>query len=210
LSEGRTFRRAFFLSALLLAALCAGAWLERTVLLRAAADLWVVSDPITPADGIVVLGGGEDWRPFIAADLYKRGLAPKILVSRTKSRPAAQIGAIPGSIEINLAVLRKLGVPDDAVELFGEDNKSTLDEAIALKSWTRQHVVSKFIIPSEPFFGRRARWIFEKEFSGMSVQIAVQSFDPPGYTQAEWWKSNEGIFKFQNEILKYLFYRYKY
>ena len=101
-------------------------------------------------------------------------------------------------------------MPDDAVELFGEDNKSTRDEAIALKSWTQQHVVSKFIIPSEPFFGRRARWIFEKEFSGMSVQIAVQSFDPPGYTQAEWWKSNEGIFKFQNEILKYLFYRYKY
>lgn len=59
--------RACFVFALLL--FCAGAWIVRETLLRGAADLWVVSDQITPADAVVVLAGGEDLRPFVAADL---------------------------------------------------------------------------------------------------------------------------------------------
>ena len=35
--------------------------------LRKAADLWIVSDPITHADAIVVLGGDFQMRPWIAA-----------------------------------------------------------------------------------------------------------------------------------------------
>lgn len=36
-----------------------GAWLEREVLLRSAADLWIVSDQVTQGDAIVVLGRGS-------------------------------------------------------------------------------------------------------------------------------------------------------
>ena len=78
--------RQFFVFALILTALGSGAWLERNALLQGAADLWVVSDPITPADAVVVLGGGADVRPFIAADLYAKGLVQKILVSRVEDR----------------------------------------------------------------------------------------------------------------------------
>jgi uncharacterized SAM-binding protein YcdF (DUF218 family) len=202
--------RHFVSFTLIVAALCAWAWLEREALLRDAASLWVVSDQITHSDAIVVLGGREDWRPFIAADLYKKGVAPKILVSGTRIRAREEIGTSPTSTQPNLAILKKLGVPDDAVDLFGEDNKSTRDEAVALKRWAQQNAVFKFLIPSEPFFARRARWIFEHEFSGMPVQIAVPSFDPPEYTREEWWKSNGAMLAFQMEILKYLYYRYKY
>lgn len=69
---------------LTMAAVCAGAWIEREVLLRGAADLWIVSDPITSADAIVVLGGGIDMRPFVAADLYAKGLIKKVLLSKVK------------------------------------------------------------------------------------------------------------------------------
>jgi hypothetical protein len=63
------WRRCFAIG-LALASLCAAAWIEREALLRGAADLWIVSDPVTPADAVVVLGGGIDMRPFVAADLY--------------------------------------------------------------------------------------------------------------------------------------------
>ena len=52
---------------LLLVALVAGVWLERAPLLRGMADLWIVSDPSTPADVVAVLGGGLNERPFAAA-----------------------------------------------------------------------------------------------------------------------------------------------
>src|SRR5262249_30375442 len=46
-------------------------WLGRESLLQGAADLWIVSDPLTHADAIVVLGGNSQTRPLAAADLYR-------------------------------------------------------------------------------------------------------------------------------------------
>jgi hypothetical protein len=69
----------------------AGVWLEREALLRGLTDLWIVSDPVTRADAVAVLGGGREYRPFVAADLYKKGLASKVLVSRV---PEGHVGAL--------------------------------------------------------------------------------------------------------------------
>lgn len=203
--------RRYLVFTLLLTALGAGAWIERVALLRGAANLWIVSDPITPADAVVVLGGGEDMRPFVAADLYSKGLVRKILVSQVESGRSVKIGAVPSHTDTNVKVLRKLGVPDDAIELFGNGNKNTRDEAIALKSWTKRQATSVLVIPAELFFARRVRWIFQREFSGTTVHIEVPSFDPPsGYSRAEWWKTEAGVVTFQNEVLKYFYYRLKY
>jgi hypothetical protein len=56
-------------------------WFKREALPRYAAEQWVLSDDIHPADAVVVLGGGLDTRPFAAADDYRNGLAHKILIS---------------------------------------------------------------------------------------------------------------------------------
>ena len=57
----------------------AGAWLEREALFQRLTDLWIVSDPITRGDAVVVLGGGLEYRPFVAADLYKKVSSVKSL-----------------------------------------------------------------------------------------------------------------------------------
>ena len=150
-------------------------------------------------------------RPFVAADLYAKGLVHKILVSQVEDGRSAKIGAVPNHTELNLKVLRKLGVPDSAIELFGSGNQNTWDEAVALKAWTKQHTTSALIIPAEVFFARRARWVFQREFSGTGIRIEVPSFDPPnGYSRVKWWKTEGGPITFQNEVLKYLYYRLKY
>src|SRR5262245_10358217 len=76
-------RRCFYrgLAMVILAVAGLVGWLERESLLQEAADLWVVSDPLTHADAIVVLGGSFQTRPAAAADLYRRGVANKVLVS---------------------------------------------------------------------------------------------------------------------------------
>jgi uncharacterized SAM-binding protein YcdF (DUF218 family) len=204
-------RRRYLVFVLLLTALGTGAWLERAALLRGAADLWIVSDPVTPADAVVVLGGGANVRPFVAADLYAKGLVHKILLSQVKDEPSVSIGAIQSQTKLNLMVLQKLGVPDDAIELLGNGNKNTRDEAVALKDWAERHTASAFIVPAEVFFARRVRWIFQREFSGTTVRIEVPSFDPPsGYSRSDWWKTEEGVIVFQNEVLKYFYYRLRY
>src|SRR6476469_3034859 len=143
-----------FTIALLLAGVAAAAWLEREALLQGAADLWIISDPVTRGDAVVVLGGGLDLRPFAAADLYRKGLANKVLVSRVSDdAPTVRIGALLGHTELNRKVLLMLGVPDAAIEIFGTNNSNTLDEARALKTWAGQNAAAVLIVPTEIFSG---------------------------------------------------------
>jgi uncharacterized SAM-binding protein YcdF (DUF218 family) len=179
----------------MLANVAVGGWLARERVLVKAADLWIVSDSTTRADAIVVLGGGPETRPFVAAELWRRGLADKILVSQ-------------GSEDRNR--LLKLGVPADAIEKFGTAITSTRDEAIALREWAERNAASVFIIPSEIFSARRVRWIFRRQFSGTAVSIQVPSFEPPNYTRWNWWKTEKGLVAFRTEFLKYTYYRLRY
>jgi len=195
---------------LVLAGLGAGAWITREALLRGAADLWIVSDDVTQADAVAVLGGQIEVRPFAAANLYNRGLVKKVLVSNNGESPAAVIGAVYGHTEANRRVLLKLGVPENAIETFGRANKSTRDEAVELWRWVERHGARSVIIPSEVFSSRRVRWVFNREFAGPGIRIQVLSLEPPDYRRTEWWKTDVGLIAFQNEFIKYIYYRLHY
>jgi hypothetical protein len=217
LASPRTRRRAVWqrrawrliVATVIIAGLAGLAWLARAPLLQGMAELWIVSDPITPADAAVVLGGGIDVRPFAAAELYHRGLVKKVLVSQVGDGRAVAIGAQPGHTEANRQVLLKMEVPADAIETFGSTNKNTKEEAHALREWTQRHASQVVIIPVGMFEARRMHWIFHREFADQPVRIEVASMDPPQAT-ANWWADEPGIVLFQNEILKYIYYRLKY
>ena len=188
----------------------AGIWVARWPLLRGAADLWIVSDPVTHADVVVVLGGDLELRPFAAAELYRKGLVGKVLVSQVEERRSSKLLEMPGHSELNRRLLTKLGVPEGDIVMFGLANTSTQDEAVALGEWADRHGVSRILIPTDLFSARRVRWIFDREFAGSSVRVSVPSFEPPQYTRAQWWKSEWGMITFQNEVIKYIYYRFKY
>jgi hypothetical protein len=107
---------ATFAVLLLILALGALAWFHRDTLLRYAAEQWVVSDDIHPADAIVVLGGGVNTRPFTAAEDYLNGLAHRILVTDARRSRVETLDILPSHAEINRRVLIKLGVPETDVE----------------------------------------------------------------------------------------------
>ena len=193
---GRCFSRRLAMVILAVAGLVG--WLEREPLLQETADLWVVSDPLTHADAIVVLAGNSQTRPPAAAELYRRGLSNKVLVSHWSD------------YQSNHAALLKLGVPASAIEVFGKAATNTREEAVALRQWAERNAVSVLVIPTEPFFARRVQWIFRREFSGEPVAIEVQPFDSPDYSRERWWKREQGWIAFRDEILKYLYYRWKY
>ena len=182
----------------------------REPLLLGAANLWIVSDPVSHATAIVVLDGGLETRPFVAAELWRRGLADKILISQGPEERAASVGSIPAHNELNREILLKLGVPAGAIGTFEAVSKNTRGEAVALRKWAEQNGASAFIIPSEIFPARRVRWIFRREFSGTAVRIEVPSVESPDYTRWDWWKTEHGLVAFQNEVLKYIYYRLKY
>jgi uncharacterized SAM-binding protein YcdF (DUF218 family) len=188
----------------------AAVWLEHEPILQHLAAWWVVSDDLAPADAIVVLGGDLDVRPFAAAALYKRGLADKILVSNVQMTRAERLGLIPSHTQLNCDILLKLGVPDSAIVKFGDDNKSTYDEAVGVRRWAEAEHAKVVIVPTELFAARRTRWIFNRELTPIAVRVIVSAFPPAGYRLADWWRHRNGFVDFNNEVLKYLFYRTQY
>lgn len=191
------------------ALLAAATWVGRQALLREAAAVWIVSDVAAPADAAAVLGGGLEYRPFAAAEFYHRGLVPKILVSNTGASPAERIGVLHSHVRANMEVLEKLGVPGAAILPFGSDLKDTYEEAVALHDWAKRTGAHSILVPTDIFAARRLRWIMHRVFGDDAV-VLVPAIDPPDYTRNDWWKSESGIITFQNEVIKYVYYRVKY
>lgn len=194
----------------LLGVLLATAWIARAPLLRGAAGLWIVSDAVAPADAIAVLGGGLDVRPFAAAKYYHQRLAGRVLVASVRPGAAESIGVVAPHAELNRQVLLRLGVPADAVESFGSGLANTREEALALRAWAERARVRSLIVPTEVFSSRRVRWMLQHAFSGSGISVRVTAHDAPEYTRDDWWRHDLGLIAFQNEVLKYAYYRFKY
>ena len=158
----------------------------------------------------MVLGGEANVRPFAAAELYRQGYASKILVSNTKLNRAERLGVVPSDTQLNWNDLLKLGVPSSAIATFGDSLSSTYDEAEAVHAWALRSQAKRVIIPTDVFATRRTRWIFDRELSPIGVDVIVRAFSAPNYELAGWWRDRQGLVDFNNEVLKYLYYRAKY
>jgi uncharacterized SAM-binding protein YcdF (DUF218 family) len=193
-----------------LVVLTAISWLWRQPLLEKIAEFWTVSDPVDVADAIVILGGGVYDRSKITADLYRRGLAKRILISDVLDSSHAIVGGHYSDTKLSREILRRNGVPDEAVETFGNANQNTRDEAAALRDWSDRHSTKSFIIPTEFLFSRRVRWIFNHEFIGRNARISIFSFETAKYNHKDWWKTDEGKRAFKSELMKLIYYRIRY
>jgi uncharacterized SAM-binding protein YcdF (DUF218 family) len=188
----------------------AGAWTARASILRGLADWWVISDPLDRADAIVVLGGRSDVRPFAAADLYKRGFAPRILIANVMRDPLEAMQLWPGQTSLTRQLLLKLGVPAEAIVEFGDDVSSTYEEAREVLDWAKSSGAKSVIIPTDFFPTRRVHWTFQHEVAPAGIRITVYAIKPRGYGLDDWWRDERGLIDFQNEVIKYFYYRLNY
>jgi hypothetical protein len=175
-------------AALIVIAIGGAMWLARAPLLQGAASLWIVSDPLEPADVVAIFGGGLDVRPFAAAKYFHEGLVKKILISNVRPGPAERIGAVMSHVEVTRHVLLKLNVPEAAIDVFGVGNTNTRDEATSLA----------------------VRWIVRHAFAGTDTNVQIQALDSTDFNRRDWWGFEAGVVAFQNEVIKYIYYRIKY
>ena len=190
------------------------AFLFRAPILRTAASVWIIDTPPAPAAAIVVLGGGRDTRPFAAAKLYHTGYAAKILIPKVQPGPTEQLGLARNDSEIIHDILIKQGIPETALEYIGTKVSSTFEESLAVKNWLANQPSataspSAILIPTELFYTRRTRWIFQRNLGPLAQPIVI-SIPAREYTADNWWTTEEGLIAFQNEVIKSAFYHWKY
>jgi len=199
-----------FAAFLVLCALLIGGYAFRAPLLRGAAGFWIVNDRLSRADAIVVLGGGRETRPFEAAKLYRQGLAPIILIMNPKPLPTSVLGLTPTDAELTRQILGKQGVPASALVILGTEVDSSYEESVALRDWAKTNAIKSVIIPTDIFHTRRVRWLYRKELRGTDIRVSVDAVPVREYTARDWWRKEQGVVAFQNEVLKFAYYWVKY
>ena len=179
------------------------AWVDRPSLLRGVAKLWTVSDDLQQADAIVVLGGGIDFRPAAAAELYRRGIASRVAVGISDT-DRGQDG------RRNRDVLLEYGVPPSAIVGFAVRHHSTYGEARGILEWARASGAKSVIIPTDIFPTRRTRWIFNRELAPAGIRVSIRAVTPPTYGFDDWWRREAGWNNFKSELIKLAYYRLRY
>lgn len=156
-----------------------GAWLDYS------------QDPAA-ADLIVVLGGGYS-RPFYAADLYRQGYAKEIWLCRPRPDPSVKLVtglgiAMLSEEEIGRQILLRRGVPAAHIHIYGQNVKSTVDEAIIFKRAVDVRG-KRILVVTARQHARRAGIIFRsvlREAAPITVVATpYESFSRP------WWKDQD-------------------
>ncbi len=186
------------------------AWVFRAPLLTGLAQAWIVDDRLEKADAVVILGGGMETRPFAAARLYRDGFAPRILLMKLRTAPTAQLGLTDPEAETARKVLIKEGVTAADILIANDEVANTYEEAIAVRNWSRTNAVKSVILATDEFHTRRAAWVFRKQLQGTGVQVRVRAVPVREYKAEDWWQHEQGVVAFQNEVIKYGYYRCKY
>lgn len=176
------------------------------------APRWLdVGRPRQKADAVVLLNGGYDTRPFVAAALVHGGWAPKVIFCTVAPHAAQTAGAVPPSSEIVLKVLRYGGVSGESqVTLLDAKATTTFDEAKAVAGYLAEHPARRLLIVTEGPHTRRAEWIFRQVLADRPVEIVMISAPTEGFDPAAWWRSEAGFLFVVSEYFKLFYYALRY
>jgi uncharacterized SAM-binding protein YcdF (DUF218 family) len=154
----------------------------------------VVADPLPrSADAIVVLAGSIPDRVLEAADLYRAGVAPRVVVTREQLRRAEAVLHARGVIlaesdQETLAALHRLGVPEGATRRLVRRNTSTESEAATIARWACRHRLRRLVAVTSRAHTRRARLILARAL-GPRVALAVRPSRYDRFRAGRWWRN---------------------
>lgn len=185
-------------------------WWQRAPLLRGIAHLYIVSDSPAQADAIVILGGGVELRSLKAAELYHAGFAKQILVMQPERTELNTLGLIVDQAELAIQLLKLKSVPDNAIVRLEREVTSTLEEADALAAWTQANNAHSLLVTTDIFHTRRARWILNRKLQAIGVDMRMMAVPQKKYSADNWWQTEPGVIDFQNEVIKFALYRWRF
>ena len=165
----------------------------------------MVSDTPRPADGILVLGGGSEYRVLKAIDLFKAGYADTVIFSGGLARMPG--GALESSAIGAQRLALKYGLPDSCT-VIADSSTSTLDEAERLVPFFREKNWQTVILVTTHTHSRRAKNTFEKYSQG--IEFISVSCDHPEYNLATWWQTEKGLMAVFSETVKMPYYWLRY
>lgn len=178
------------------------------------AESLIVKKSLERADFILVLAGSSTYRERTqkAAELFKNGVAPKILLTDDGLQGGwdQKEQRNPFMVERARAELMKHGVPAEAIEILPGIVEGTQDEAMLAAKTLRERNQKTILLVTSAYHTRRALSAFETVLHNNieAVEIGIES-PPTGWQSPSpryWWLSPSGWKFVAGEYLKIAYY----
>lgn len=161
------------------------------------AKLLVVEDRLTKADVLITLGGDSE-REIYAAELYRLGLAPKIIMSGCGSSASKMA---------NKAIKAGVDAGDILLEEYAE---STYENALYSKEIVLAQNFKSAIIVTSPYHMRRTKLAFERVFKNTGVKLLYSPTKDSGFNVDGQCKSERDRTIVKREYIKLIYYWFRY
>ncbi|MGI8495460.1 MAG: YdcF family protein [Pyrinomonadaceae bacterium] len=176
------------------------------------AERLIVEKPLEHADVILVLGGSSVYveRAQKAAELYKKGIAPKIILSDDGERGGWSRIEQRNTpyVELTKKQLIAQGVAPENIEIFKANGSGTIYEALEFQKIAAEKSLHSVLIVTSAYHTRRALWTFEKVLTDEKTEIGINPAPtgeqtPPPFI---WWLSYFGWNVVAGEYVKSAYY----
>lgn len=169
-------------------------------------------DRLQKADAIFVFAGKYVERPLEAAELYKSGYAPRIVVTRATMDQAwheleRRRVRLPTEYDLTTDMLRQVGVPTSALvsPVFVHDN--TGEEARTLRELAVEHGWRRVIVVSSKYHLRRIKVAVAHHLDGTNVEVIARGSRYDQAMPERWWMRRSDIRTLAAEVPKLVAYR---
>jgi hypothetical protein len=178
-------------------------------LLTFAGQWMTVNEEPIKADYILPLAG--DKHRFIkAAELYRSGYAPTILISNAEHIPSSKLDKLKWQMgypnystnQFNTLLLNLLEAQSANLEPFGDGHISTMEEAEALKKHLNGQS-PRILVVTSPYHARRAKMIFDEILPECTIRVTAT--DEDSFDQ-KWWKDQKSAQHLVLELAKTMHY----
>jgi uncharacterized SAM-binding protein YcdF (DUF218 family) len=171
----------------------------------------VEDDPLQHADAIAVLAGTTMDRPLGAYDLYERGYAPVIILTRDQPevsvlRLAERGIVIPSKADVERQALLMLDVPAEAIILPDRIHDNTAQEAQTFRAVAMQHGWHRLIVVTSVYHTRRAAFAIRRELKGTGVDVEMHATTYEPLHPDRWWSTREDMREVLDEGAKLIAY----
>lgn len=177
-------------------------WWNRVPLLRSWGRSLNVGQPLTqPVDYVVVLGGGIESRPFVAAEIYRAGFTTDIVIVKPLLRRHDALSNAPEE-ELSKEVLLRLGVPEQNILLLPGEVDSTEDEMRRLSEFLEDKDHPRVAVVTDDYHTRRASILLQRICGSKLAEFEIVSAPVDDFSPDDWWQSEHGIGTYLLETVK--------
>ena len=167
--------------------------------------------PLEKADAIFVFAGTLAERPLEAADLFREGYAPWIVVTRaTIDQATFQLEKrgvrIPTQYDLTREVLLQLGVPAGVLVTPSFVHDNTGEEARTLRELALEHKWRRVILVSSKYHLRRLALAAGRALRGTDVKTVVRGSRYDDSLPDRWWTRRRDVRWVASEVPKLVAY----